>query len=180
MGLYVLLITCTCSQGRFFSHRRYSFLSSWIFFSLTELTDLTEPFCAPFEPTERLRHTDITERYCQWRYQWGGKSSLHPTHRGISVITPLPSGEGSGEGPLSFWPLCVLFICVLLWEKERTLHVRKNVWDSLGSFFLTEPTDLTEPICAQFRVHRRPSAYRYHRALLPKKGGGWWLLGVDD
>ena len=32
-------------------------------FSLTELTDLTDPFCARFEPTERLRHTDITERY---------------------------------------------------------------------------------------------------------------------
>ena len=26
-------------------------------------------------------------------------SSLHPAHRGISVITPLPSGEGKGEGP---------------------------------------------------------------------------------
>ena len=30
---------------------------------------------------------------------------------------PFPSGEGPGEGPLSFWPLCVLFFCVLLWEK---------------------------------------------------------------
>jgi len=27
------------------------------------------------------------------------KSSLHPAHRGISVITPLPFGEGKGEGP---------------------------------------------------------------------------------
>jgi len=25
------------------------------------------------------------------------------SHRGISVITPLPSGEGTGEGPLSYW-----------------------------------------------------------------------------
>ncbi len=32
-------------------------------FSLTELTDLTERFGARFELTERLRHTDITERY---------------------------------------------------------------------------------------------------------------------
>ncbi len=30
------------------------------------------------------------------------KSSLHPAYRGISVITPLPFGEGKGEGPLSF------------------------------------------------------------------------------
>ena len=40
------------------------------FFSLTELTELTEPFCARFEPTERLRHTENTERYC---YLWGEK-----------------------------------------------------------------------------------------------------------
>ena len=38
------------------------FLSRRIFLSLTELTDLTEPFCARSERTERLRHTDITER----------------------------------------------------------------------------------------------------------------------
>ena len=32
-------------------------------FSLTELTDLTELFGAHFELTERLRHTDITEAF---------------------------------------------------------------------------------------------------------------------
>ena len=32
-------------------------------FSLTELTELTEPFCARFEPTERLRHTEVTEAF---------------------------------------------------------------------------------------------------------------------
>jgi hypothetical protein len=36
--------------GRLFSHRRHSFLSWWILFSLTELTDLTELFSAQFEP----------------------------------------------------------------------------------------------------------------------------------
>ena len=35
----------------------------WGVFSLTELTDLTEHFNQRFELTERLRHTDITERY---------------------------------------------------------------------------------------------------------------------
>ena len=39
------------------------FLSQRVFLSLTELTDLTEPLCARFEPTERLRHTELTERY---------------------------------------------------------------------------------------------------------------------
>ena len=33
-------------------------------FSLTERTEFTEPFGAHFEPTERLRHTEFTERYC--------------------------------------------------------------------------------------------------------------------
>ena len=53
--------------GEFFLSQKI-FLSLIVdIFSLTELTDLTEPFGAPFEPTERLRHTDITERYCQRR-----------------------------------------------------------------------------------------------------------------
>ena len=34
-------------------------------FSLTERTEFTEVFGAHFEPTERLRHTEFTERYCQ-------------------------------------------------------------------------------------------------------------------
>ena len=41
------------------------FLSRWEGFSLTERTEFTEPFGAQFEPTERLRHTEFTERYCQ-------------------------------------------------------------------------------------------------------------------
>ena len=39
-----------------FSHAGY-------FFSLTERTEFTEPFGAHFEPTERLRHTEFTERF---------------------------------------------------------------------------------------------------------------------
>ena len=57
------------------------------------------------------------------------------SHRGISVITPLPLGEGKGEGPSSFWTLCVLFFCVFLWEIERTHLMRWHTNNSLGSFF---------------------------------------------
>ena len=39
-----------------FSHAGY-------FFSLTENTEVTEVFGAHFEPTERLRHTEFTERF---------------------------------------------------------------------------------------------------------------------
>ena len=49
--------------GDSFSHRECSFLSRRVFLSLTDLTDLTEPFCARFEPTEGLRHTENTERF---------------------------------------------------------------------------------------------------------------------
>ena len=45
--------------------REIFFLSRWGALSLTEPTEFTEPFGAHFEPTERLRHTENTERYCQ-------------------------------------------------------------------------------------------------------------------
>ena len=50
--------------GDSFSHRECSFLSRRVFLSLTEHTDLTELFYQRFEPTEGLRHTEYTERYC--------------------------------------------------------------------------------------------------------------------
>ena len=49
--------------GISFSHRDNSSLSRRVYLSLTELTDLTEPFGAHFEPTEGLRHTENTERF---------------------------------------------------------------------------------------------------------------------
>ena len=39
------------------------FLSQRTFFSLTERTEFTEVFGAHFEPTERLRHTEVTETF---------------------------------------------------------------------------------------------------------------------
>ena len=53
------------TEGSSFSHGGNLSLSQRVFLSLTELTDLTEFFHQRFESTERLRHTDITERYCQ-------------------------------------------------------------------------------------------------------------------
>ena len=41
-----------------------SFLTRWGVFSLTERTEFTEVFGTHFEPTERLRHTEVTEA-CQ-------------------------------------------------------------------------------------------------------------------
>ena len=39
------------------------FLSQRTFFFLTEHTEFTELFGAHFEPTERLRHTEVTEAF---------------------------------------------------------------------------------------------------------------------
>ena len=56
------------------------------------------------------------------------KSSLHPPHMGISVITPLPFGGGVGGGAAIFLAfVCSVHLCSL-WEKEQ-------LRDSLGSFF---------------------------------------------
>ena len=49
------------------------------------------------------------------------------SHRGISVITPLPFGEGTGEGPAGdgggasiFMGLCVFCSSVFFCEKKNT------------------------------------------------------------
>ena len=92
-------------------------LSQRIFFSLTELTDFTDPFGARFEPTERLRHTENTEASppAPLRMERGVVCEVTPlgllmigdkllniqrTYRGISVITPLSIRRGAGgEAP---------------------------------------------------------------------------------
>ena len=83
------------------------------FFSLTERTDLTEPFCARFEPTEGLRHTENTEASppAPLRMERGVVCEVTPIgllmigdkllnirrkRRGISVITPLSIRRGAG------------------------------------------------------------------------------------
>ena len=88
-------------------------IHSWKVFSLTERTDLTELFGARFEPTERLRHTDITEASppAPLRMERGVVCEVTPirlliggedirimwrTCRGISVITPLSIRRGAG------------------------------------------------------------------------------------
>ena len=99
--------------GSFFSHRGYLFLSWRVFVSLTERTEFTEFFGAHFEPTEGLRHTDITEASppAPLRMERGvvcevtpisllliedGPLNILRTYRGISVITPLSIRRGAG------------------------------------------------------------------------------------
>ena len=60
--------------------------------------------------------------------------------------------------------LCVLFFCVNLWEIECTLNEKRDAWDLLGSFFSHRAHRVHGVFWRTFRAHRRPSAYREHRA----------------
>ena len=55
--LCVLFFCVICEKKNIFETRRGVL-------SLTEHTEFTEVFGAHFEPTEGLRHTEFTERYC--------------------------------------------------------------------------------------------------------------------
>ena len=68
---------------------------------------------------------------------------------------------------------CVFCSSVFFCEKKNALESRGESFLLCWIFLsLTERTEFTEPFCAQFRAHRRPPAYRVHRALLLKKGVG--------
>ena len=68
---------------------------------------------------------------------------------------PFPPGEGSGEGPLFLWAFVCLFICVNLFEIERTLAMRWDACNSLrssfsheGLFFLSQNSQILQSIIA--------------------------------
>ena len=77
---------------------------------------------------------------------------------------------------MSLWnAVCSVHLCFSVRESThpldeiRTMKVAGEFFLSRRVFFsLTERTEFTEHYCAQFRAHRRPPAYRVHRALLLK------------
>ena len=76
-------------------------------------------------------------------------------------LRPFPSGEGKGEGPLSFCPLCVLFFCVFLWEKIcHSLFV-------IMSFCLTKITSFSPSLC--YSVFKKTSVSLCHYVILSSK-----------
>ena len=77
------------------------------------------------------------------------KSSLHPPHMGISVITPLPFGGGVGGRGHYLSDLCVFCSSVSFCEKKNIFETR---W---GVFSLTELTDLTELFHPRFELTER-------------------------
>ena len=85
-------------------------------FFLTELTDLTELFNQRFDPTERLRHTDITEAF---------QLRLAVTFCDIGWLNVSVK-------------VCAFCSSVFFCEKKE------NTWESWGNFSLTERTEFTE------------------------------------
>ena len=61
------------------------------------------------------------------------KSSLHPVHRGISVITPLPFGGGEGGGAIIFIEPCVFCSSVLSVRKSTIARLAGEVFLSQNS-----------------------------------------------
>ena len=66
--LNVSVECCVFCSSVFFCERKNNCETRWGVFSLTELTDLTEPFAHSFEPTEGLRHTEFTEPFSYYHY----------------------------------------------------------------------------------------------------------------
>ena len=75
--------------------------SCWVVFSLTERTEFTELLAHVSSPQNASGIQSSQSVSAIVDAEQGATRSLHPAHRGISVITPLPLGEGKGEGPLT-------------------------------------------------------------------------------
>ena len=77
--------------------RKGTLETRWEVFSLTERTEFTEPFCARFEPTEGLRHTEVTEA--------SPPTPLRMERGVVCEVTPIGLVIG-GDGLLNIWRTC--------------------------------------------------------------------------
>ena len=95
--------------GRFFSHRAHRVNRAFL---RTFRAHRTPP---AYRVHRGLSAIIITKK---------GHNEAYILFIGVSRwLRPFPSGEGKGEGPLSFWTLCVLFICVLCEKKYVILYL---------------------------------------------------------
>ena len=70
----------------------------------------------------------------------GATRSLHPSYKGISVITPLPFGGGDGGGAIIFLnPVWSVLLCSSV--RNRTLPMYDTTHKQLaGEFYLSQST----------------------------------------
>ena len=153
------LWNAVCSVHLCFSVRKRTIarLAGEFFLSQSAQSSLSI-FAHSFEPTEGLRHTEFTEAFQQ---------RLAVTLCDIGWLNVSVH-------------LCEICSSVFFCEKKNAPSMWERMLESCWVVFsLTELTDLTEPFCAQFRAHRRPPAYRYHRGLTPSpspngEGSSMW------
>jgi len=98
--------------GSFFSQPAEFFLSQSAQSSLSLLAHVSSPQKAfGIQRTQSVSAIVDTDEEA--------KSSQHPPHMGISVITPLPFGGGEGGGAAIFMNLCVFCSSVFFCEKKN-------------------------------------------------------------
>ena len=111
--------------GKFFSHGGYLVLIRRMSFSHTEdvfFSHRSHRFNRTFLRTVLISQKAFGIQISQSvsaivDAEQGAIRSLHPAHRGISVITPLPFGGGEGGGAAIFMNLCVFCSSVFFCEK---------------------------------------------------------------
>ena len=119
-------------------------LSRRIFLSLTELTDLTE-LLAHISNSQNafgIQRTQSVSAIVDTDKE--AKSSLHPPHMGISVITPLPFGGGVGGGASWGWGRgrYLSAPCVFC---SSVFSVRKRTFLRLaGEFYLSQNSQISQ------------------------------------
>ena len=93
----------------------------------------------------------------------GATRSLHPAHRGISVITPLPLGEGKGEGPLlALNAVCSVHLC---------FSVRKRIIARLaGKVFLSQSAQSSRRFLAHISSSQNASGIQRTQSVIAKGG----------
>ena len=125
--LNVSVKPCVFCSSVIFCERKIVGYSQWGVLSLTERTEFTEPFGAPFESTERLRHAENTEAF---------QLTLAVTLCDIGWLNVSVK-------------VCVFCSSVIFCERKI---VGYSQW---GVFSLTERTEFTEPFGAHFEPTER-------------------------
>ena len=148
-----------CFSVRNRTHPRYEMRRMWLageyFLSQSTQSSLSI-FALSFERTERLWHTEFTEAF---------QLRLAVTFCEIGWLNVSVK-------------LCVFCFSVFFCEKKNAPTVWYNTQTTRwGGLSLTERTEFTEHFCAQFRAHRRPPAYRFHRAFQLKMAVRFCVIG---
>ena len=121
-------IFLSLTEDIFFSHRTHRF-------NRTHLRTVSIPQKASgIQNTQNVTAKEDTNKEA--------KSSLHPVHRGISVITPLPFGGGEGGGATIFYELvCSVLLCKSVRKRTHPLYEKTHKQLS-GEYFLSQNSQI--------------------------------------